>query len=134
MKTVIQCDFDGTITEKDVSFMLLDNFADGDWRRLFKDYMDGKMSVGVFNTQAFAMVRADEQTLLVFVLKSGDVEIRPGFQELLSYCSRNGVKFVIVSNGQDFYIEAILKDLGIEGIEVFAAKSCSPPKVWRPGI
>jgi len=37
-KTLIQCDFDGTITEEDVSFILLDTFARGDWRRLLKEY------------------------------------------------------------------------------------------------
>jgi len=39
MKTMVQCDFDGTITEEDVSFFLLDTFADGDWRQLWKDYV-----------------------------------------------------------------------------------------------
>ena len=37
-KTLVQCDFDGTITEEDVSFMLLDAFADRDprrWRQLY---------------------------------------------------------------------------------------------------
>ena len=34
MKTLVQCDFDNTIAESDVSFMLLDAFADGDWQQL----------------------------------------------------------------------------------------------------
>jgi len=127
MKTLVQCDFDGTITEKDASFLLLDTFADGDWRQMLKDYTEGKMSVGVFNTQAFAMIKADKQTLVEFVLNNSEMKIRPGFQELLSYCSRKDIKFVIVSNGQDFYIEAILKDLGIAGIEVFAAQTRFSP-------
>jgi 2-hydroxy-3-keto-5-methylthiopentenyl-1-phosphate phosphatase len=29
IQTLVQCDFDGTVTEEDVSFMLLDAFADG---------------------------------------------------------------------------------------------------------
>ena len=128
MKTMVQCDFDGTITEKDVSFLLLDTFADGNWRQLWKDYVEGKMSVGAFNTKAFAMVKADRQTLLDFVLTSGKVRIRPGFRELLGYCSRQGLGFVIVSNGLVFYIEAILENMGIEGIEVFAAQSQFTPE------
>jgi len=32
---IIQSDFDGTITEEDVSFALLDVFAQGDWREWF---------------------------------------------------------------------------------------------------
>jgi len=64
MKTLVQCDFDGTITEKDASFLLLDAFAQGDWRRLLRDYKEHKISVGEFNTRAFAMVKADKATLL----------------------------------------------------------------------
>ena len=44
MKTLVQCDFDGTVTEEDVSFFLLDTFAQGDWRRLLQEYKEGKIS------------------------------------------------------------------------------------------
>jgi len=121
MKTLVQCDFDGTITEEDVSFELLDLFADGDWRQLLGEYREGKISVGCFNTKAFAMVEASKQTLLGAV--KGRVKIREGFGEMLACCQRLGFRFVIVSNGLDFYIEAILRDIGLESIEIFAAKT-----------
>jgi len=120
-ETLVQCDFDGTITLEDVSFRLLDEFADGSWRQLLSDYRDGKMSVGDFNTRAFTMVKADKQTMLDVVRRT--TEIRAGFQELLDYCRQKGFKFVIVSNGLGFYIETILKDMGVDGIEVFAAQT-----------
>jgi 2-hydroxy-3-keto-5-methylthiopentenyl-1-phosphate phosphatase len=62
------------------------------------------------------------------VLASDKVRIRPGFRELLDHCSRKGFRLVIVSNGVDFYIEAILKSLGIKGVDVFAAKSRFGPQ------
>lgn len=123
MKIMVQCDFDGTITEQDVSFLLMDAFADGDWRQLLEEYKEGKIPVGAFNTKAFAMIKADRQTLLELIFIKDKVKIRPGFQELLSYCSKRGFRFVIVSNGLNFYIEAILGDMGIKNIEVFAAQS-----------
>ena len=128
MKTIVQCDFDGTITRKDVSFLLLDTFADGNWRQLLNEYREGKISVGFFNTKAFTMVKADEQTLLDFIFMKNKVEIRAGFTELLTYCSKKDFKFVIVSNGLDFYIEAILRALGVENIEVFAAQTQFSPE------
>ncbi len=118
---VVQCDFDGTITLEDISFRLLDEFADGNWRQLLSEYRAGKISVGDFNTRAFAMVKADKQTMLDVVRRT--TEIRAGFQELLDYCRRKGFRFAIVSNGLDFYIEAVLKDIGVNGIEVFAAQT-----------
>ena len=128
MKTIVQCDFDGTITEKDVSFLLLDTFTNGNWRQLLEGYRGGKISVGVLNTKAFAMVRADEQTLLEFIFKKRKVSIRAGFDQLLAYCSKKGFEFAIISNGLDFYIEAILRDIGVKNIEVFAAQT-----QFRPG-
>ena len=121
MKTLIQCDFDGTITEEDMGFLLLDSFASKDWRRLLTEYREGRMSVGRFNTRAFTMVKADRQTLLKFV--SSKVKIRAGFHELLAYCRRKNFRFVIVSNGLVFYIEAILRHVGIDNIDILAAKA-----------
>lgn len=120
-KTLVQCDFDGTITEEDVSFMMLDTFAGGDWRQLFKEYQDGKISVGRFNTDAFAMVKADRESLLK--VAKGKVKIRPSFHELVVCCRRQGFRLVIVSNGLDFYIEEILRDIGEGDIEIFAAQT-----------
>ena len=125
-KTLIQCDFDGTITEKDVSFLLLDAYANGDWRQLLTEYKQGKISVGCFNTRAFAMVKADRQTLVEFARSK--MRIRPGFHELLACCRRKDFEFVIVSNGLDFYIETILGDIGVDDIEVLAAQTHFSPE------
>jgi len=121
MKTLVQCDFDGTITEEDTSFFLLDAFAQGDWRRLLQRYKEHKISVGEFNTRAFAMVKADKLTLLETI--KSKVKVRAGFHELVNCCLGKGFKLVIVSNGLGFYIEATLKDLGLENIEVHAAQA-----------
>jgi len=121
MRTLVQCDFDGTVTEGDVSFLLLDNFANGDWRQLLAEYREGKMSVGYFNTKAFAMIKADRQTLINLVRSK--VKMRAGFRELLAFCHRKGFHFVIVSNGLDFYIDTILRDIGVEDIGIFAAQT-----------
>jgi 2-hydroxy-3-keto-5-methylthiopentenyl-1-phosphate phosphatase len=126
MKTLVQCDFDGTITEEDTSFFLLDAFAQGDWRRLLREYKEHRISVGEFNTKAFAMVKADKPTLLGAL--QGKVKVRAGFHELVNYCRRKGFRLVIVSNGLDFYIEATLKDLGLKNIEVHAAQASFHPE------
>jgi 2-hydroxy-3-keto-5-methylthiopentenyl-1-phosphate phosphatase len=126
MKTLIQCDFDGTITEEDVSFFLLDTFAQGDWRALLRKYKEKKISVGEFNTRAFAMVKNDKAALLEEVKVK--TKVRAGFQELVSYCQKKGFRLAIVSNGLDFYIKSVLKDLGLENIEVHAAQAAFYPE------
>ena len=126
MKTLIQCDFDGTITEEDASFFLLDTFAQGDWRRLLREYKEHKISVGEFNTRAFAMVKADEPTLLE-ALKD-KIKVRAGFHELVDYCLGKNFRLVIVSNGLDFYIKAVLQELALENVEMHAAQASFHPE------
>jgi 2-hydroxy-3-keto-5-methylthiopentenyl-1-phosphate phosphatase len=127
MRIAVQCDFDGTITEEDVSFLLLDTYAGSKWRELWQDYMAGRIPVGTFNKKVFAMVKADRQKMTDLVLNSDRVKIRHGFNEMLKYCSRRDFEFSIVSNGLTFYIEAILENLGIDSIEVFAAQNQFSP-------
>ena len=125
-KTLVQCDFDGTVIDKDVSFLLLDDFADGDWRKVLKQYQEGKITVGRFNTEAFAMIKADKDTLLGHI--ANKLVVRSGFREMVEYCRNQGFRFVIVSNGQDFYIEKILSDMGMTDIEFFSASSLFRPE------
>ena len=121
IKTLIQCDFDGTITEGDISFLILDEFATGDWRQLLAQYKEKKISVGCFNTKAFTMIKEDKQTLERFVREKA--RIKAGFFKLLTYCQQRGFRFVIVSNGLDFYIRTILDNIGADNIEVYAAQA-----------
>lgn len=129
MKALVQCDFDGTITEEDVSFLLLDAFAQGNWRQLLEQYKEHQISVWQLNTRAFAMVKADRSALLEAL--KGRVRIRAGFRELVDYCARRGFRLVIVSNGLDFYIEHILKELGLRDIEMHAAQAFFHPEGMR---
>jgi len=126
MKTLVQCDFDGTITEEDTSFFLLDAFAQGDWRRFLREYKEHKISVGEFNTKAFSMIRADKPTLVKAL--EDKIKVRAGFHELVNYCQRRDFRLVIVSNGLDFYIEATLKGLGLNNLEVHAARASFHPE------
>jgi 2-hydroxy-3-keto-5-methylthiopentenyl-1-phosphate phosphatase len=126
-KTVIQLDFDGTVTEEDVSFLILDKFANGDWRKYLDEYLANRITVGAFNSKVFGMVTADEKTLTDFVLNSPRVKTRRGLWELVDYCKKKSIKLVIVSNGLKFYIDAILKKKDITGVEVHAAESIFSP-------
>jgi 2-hydroxy-3-keto-5-methylthiopentenyl-1-phosphate phosphatase len=127
MKTAVQIDFDGTVTEEDVSFMLLDHYVGDAWHAVHEEHEAGRISVGVFNKRVFAMVRAGRRAMTELVLASERVRVRPGFKELLDYCDKKGYKTLIVSNGLTFYIEALLKKIGIAGLEVHAAENVFSP-------
>ena len=127
VKTLVQCDFDNTIAEFDVSFMLLDAFVDGDWRNILQEYREHKIPVGVFSQRTFNMIKASEAEMLDYLFNGNRVKVRPGFRELLDLCTRKGFEFIIVSNRLKFYIDATLKHAGITGMEVFAAHTDFDP-------
>lgn len=122
-KTAVQIDFDGTVTLEDVSFLLLDTYVGSEWRKHLDAYSTGDITVGTFNNKVFGMMKADRKTMTDFVLSSPHVKMRPGFNELIDYCRKQGYKTIIVSNGLSFYIEALLKTLGIKNLEVHAAEN-----------
>lgn len=121
MPMLVQCDFDGTITVEDMGFFLLDTFAKGDWRQWLEQYRNGQITVGEFNSRAFATLRAPEEELLAAI--RSETRLRDGFVKLVDYCRRKGFRLAIVSNGVDFYINAVLNDAGLGDVEAHAATS-----------
>lgn len=121
ISTLVQCDFDGTITVEDASFAILDEYVPDTWRSLFEEYQQGKMTVGRFNSMVFSMVKAEKETLLDMIREK--VSVREGFADFMEYCRSRGYRFVIVSNGLDFYIEDILGRIGFNDVEIHASNT-----------
>jgi len=121
MSMIIQCDFDGTLTVEDMGFYLLDTFAEGEWRQWLQDYRDKKITVGEFNSRAFATVSTAKEELLAAI--RSETRLREGFSELVVYCREKGFRLAIVSNGVDFYINSILANAGLGDVEAHAATS-----------
>jgi len=126
----IQCDFDDTITVDNVGAALLTRFAVDQkaWQQIDEEYHAGCITVEECNRRQFAHVRVGKREIQEFVKR--EVEVRPGFAEMVSFCRSNGIRFVIVSNGIDFYIDAILGKLGLSGVERYSGRA----RVTEKGI
>jgi len=120
-KITIQCDFDGTLTNEDISFKILNRYATINWREVLKRYMDEEISVGQFNQKVFRSVKENRSTLLKFIEENKDV--RDGVPEFLAFCQQSGLDLHIVSNGLELYIKHILDSLGYSNIPIHAASS-----------
>ena len=118
---VIQCDFDGTVTRNNLSILLRENFAPGEWRRIDADYLLGRITVEQSNKLQYALIKEPKEILQEFVRQN--IDIRPGFVEFVSYCRENAVKLVIVSSGLDFYIETALAQIGIPDLELHCGRT-----------
>ncbi len=116
---LVQCDFDGTVTVEDASFAILDACIPGQWRDLFERYQHQEVTLGEFNANVFAMVKADRKQLLEIV--DAHVRTRDGFSEFIDFCRKVNYRTVFVSNGLDFYIDYILHKCGISNAEIHAS-------------
>ena len=118
---IIQCDFDGTIIRNNLSVLLRERYAGGDWQKIDCDYLHGHLSVEQSNKLQFALIKEPKGRLQAFVRQH--IELRPGFVEFVRYCQENAIHFAIVSSGLDFYIEPVLASIGMLDLELHCGRT-----------
>ena len=118
---LVQCDFDDTVTDGNVSEAIREVFALDEWRSMEREFLDGKLSVEESNIRQYPLVRATRKEIEDFVV--GNVVMRFGFEQFVEYCLAVEIRLVIVSSGLDMYIEPALDLLGYDHIEVYSAKA-----------
>ncbi len=118
---IIQCDFDGTIISNNLSILLRENFARGDWQKIDSDYLHGRLTVEQSNKLQFALIKEPEEKLQELVRQH--IEVRPGFVEFVRYCRDDGPPLVIVSSGLDFYIKTVLNEIGMPDLELHCGQT-----------
>jgi 2,3-diketo-5-methylthio-1-phosphopentane phosphatase len=106
----IFCDFDGTITKKDVSIALLDRFTEGSWKQLPKNVVKGNIGSKGAYLLIKDKIKGEISEMQKYV---SEFEIEDGFLEFFNFVSGR-YSFEIVSDGFSFYIKEILKKWGIE--------------------
>ena len=118
---IIQCDFDGTITRNNLSVLLRENFAHGDWPKIENDYLHGYLTVEQSNKLQYAHIKEPKERLQEFVRHH--IEVRPGFPEFVRCCRDTGTPLVIVSSGLDFYIKTVLDEIGRPDLELHCGQT-----------
>ena len=118
---IIQCDFDGTIIRNNLSVLLREQYACGDWQKIDSDYLRGRLTVEQSNKLQFALIKEPKESLKEFVRQH--IELRPGFVEFVRYCQESAILFVIVSSGLDFYIEPVLTEIGMPDLELHCGRA-----------
>jgi len=118
---IIQCDFDGTIIRNNLSVLLREEYACGDWQKIDSDYLHGHLTVEQSNKLQFALIKEPKERLQAFVRQH--IELRPGFIEFVRYCQETPIHFAIVSSGLDFYIEPVLVEIGMPDLELHCGRT-----------
>jgi 2-hydroxy-3-keto-5-methylthiopentenyl-1-phosphate phosphatase len=111
-KTVIFCDFDGTITLSDNIVAIMKHFKPEGIEAIMKDTIEQRISLREGVGAMFALLPSSQKDEIVeFVL--GQAGIREGFSEFLAYVQDEGIEFNVTSGGMDFFIAPLLAPFDI---------------------
>jgi 2-hydroxy-3-keto-5-methylthiopentenyl-1-phosphate phosphatase len=117
-KTLVLCDFDGTLCSLDMGNAILNRFTREGWQEIDQAYCSGDMGSREAYERVAGLIHADREELLDFVHAHGRID--QYFPVFYTNCRREDMDVMIVSDGLDFYIEAILKRFHLEGLAYFA--------------
>jgi 2,3-diketo-5-methylthio-1-phosphopentane phosphatase/HAD superfamily hydrolase (TIGR01509 family) len=106
MKKLILCDFDGTISVRDMGYVLINQFTSANWETIDRDFRKGKIGSKEAYSRIARMLSGDKAAVLSFVQQHSDID--PSFPVFHQYCRENDIDVKIVSDGLDFYIKKIL--------------------------
>jgi len=103
------CDFDGTVTLKDVGNKLFERV--GHFEELNEDFRAGKLSIYKYWHKLCSMLPKGT-TLDDLREQAKQFDIDPYFKNFVEYCENKDLDLYIVSDGFDFYINQILEQNG----------------------
>ncbi|MCA1056652.1 2-hydroxy-3-keto-5-methylthiopentenyl-1-phosphate phosphatase [Rossellomorea aquimaris] len=110
-KTVIFCDFDGTITESDNIISLMKEFAPPEWEAIKDGILSRDISIQEGVAKLFALIPSSRKEELLDFLQE-TVSFREGFKEFISYTKAQHIPLYIVSGGMDFFVYPLLEEYG----------------------
>ncbi|MWN31995.1 MtnX-like HAD-IB family phosphatase [Gilliamella sp. Pra-s65] len=116
---IVLCDFDGTISVKDVTDTLLSHFGQEGCDELEELWVNGKIGSQECMSKQIALMDASLEELNCVL---SQIEIDPDFKAFINYAEKNSIPVHVVSDGLDYAIDFILKRHGIENLPIFANK------------
>jgi 2,3-diketo-5-methylthio-1-phosphopentane phosphatase len=113
----VLCDFDGTITTRDVLDILYRQFAGAACQELVQLWIRGEISTRQEIQGCFAAMTATRSEMEAAL---DQVPLDPDFGYFIDSCLAQGYRLAILSDGLQWYIQYILKKNGIDDLTIYA--------------
>ena len=114
-------DFDDTAAEQNVAALLLERFGDSTWEAVRDRFRAGELTLKEYQEITFRNIRADRAVMRDYVKEHAN--FRPFFKEVWGYCLSHGMPMAIVSQGLDFYIQALLEKEDLDQVPVYCVNT-----------
>ncbi|MSQ32289.1 MAG: 2-hydroxy-3-keto-5-methylthiopentenyl-1-phosphate phosphatase [Dehalococcoidia bacterium] len=106
-RSVVFCDFDGTITTKGMIDEIGEVFVGQRWLELKRQMLARKLTLREGVAMAFETIPSSQKEAIVEHIRKTAV-IREGFWQFMDFCDDNGIPLVVASGGFDFFVETVL--------------------------
>ena len=126
MSLAVLTDFDDTAALQNVAELLLNRFGDPSWMAIRARFRAGELTLKEYQEITFRNILADRAEMWDYVKRYAS--FRPYFGEVWEHCSKYDYPMAIVSQGLDFYIEALLEKEGFNQIPVYAVTTEFAPE------
>ena len=124
----VVCDFDGTISDFDVTDDLLARFALPEWEQVEVEWKAGRISARECMARQVALLRVSRAALAAHL---DTIAIDPTFHGFVDECRQRHLPLRVVSDGLDFSIERILRRHNLGRLPVLANHLvCTGPTTW----
>jgi len=110
-------DFDDTAAIENVAELLMERFGGSEWRGLREQFHSGRFTLREYQEAAFSIAQASRDKMTALVQEKAT--LRPHFKELHAYCRQHDIPLAIVSNGLDFYVDALLQREGLGDVPYY---------------
>lgn len=117
-KVAILCDFDGTISTKDVGDTIVTTFSNADWEEAEEKFR--KNIIGSKELYSVLYGNFDTPYEIIHNLLIEEIGLDPYFKQLLQYAQDNQMSFAVVSDGFKYYIDVLFEKFGIKDVPVYS--------------
>ena len=112
VKPIVFTDFDGTITQRDVTDEILAQLAHPSWRDVEQEWTRGLIGSRECLERQIALVDTSAEDLNALI---DAVPIDPAFSTFYRFAHQRGIPLYVLSEGFDYVIARVLKLAGMEG-------------------
>jgi len=111
-KPIIACDFDGTITQIDVTDLMLERFAHPSWRDVEREWVRGGIGSRECLERQMALIDASAAELDVLI---DSVPVDQHFIGFYHSLRSRGIPFYVMTDGFDYVVRRVLRRVGLNG-------------------
>lgn len=113
----LSIDFDGTVTDTDITDAIIKQFAKPEWEDAETLWEEGAIGSRECLATQMSLIETPMEDILAY---AKNFSVHDGFHSFIRFLRESGIPHAIISDGFSIFIEQLLTDAGIEGVPVYA--------------